>query len=264
MADRVNRSLASLRHQQIAELVVERGEVRVTELASALGTSAMTVRRDLDLLAAAGLLMRVHGGATVRRDRAAAEPAFGSKRHRNIAEKQAIAERCAARILPGLAIGITAGTTTLEVARAIQATPDLTVVTNSLAVADLLHDFAQPTTTVILTGGERTPSNALVGPTAIATLRSFHLDITIMGVHGMDERHGFTTPNLVEAETNRCFVDASDQVIVVADHTKWNIVGLTTILPLAQVDTLISDDQLASDAQLLVADAGPTLTLATL
>ena len=99
--------------------------------------------------------------------------------------------------------------------------PDLTVVTNSPPVAELLHDRGGDDLTVILTGGVRTPSNALVGPVAVAALRTLHVDTLFLGVHGIDERAGLTTPNLVEAETNRALVACARRVVVCADHSKW-------------------------------------------
>ena len=76
-----------------------------------------------------------------------------------------------------------------------------------MAIAEVLE-----ADTVVLTGGVRTPSDALVGPVAVAALRSLHLDSVFMGVHGMSARAGFTTPNLMEAETNRAFVDATEHL----------------------------------------------------
>ena len=80
---------------------------------------------------------------------------------------------------------------------------------------------------MILTGGVRTPSDALVGPVAVATIRSLHVDMLFMGVHGADAKAGLTTPNLMEAETNRAFTDSARHLVVLADHTKWGIVGLS-------------------------------------
>ena len=74
--------------------------------------------------------------------------------------------------------------------------------------------------------------------------RSLHLDQVFLGVHGMTERTGYTTPNLLEADTNRAFVEASQRLIVVADHSKWNTVGLASIAPLDAADTLVTDDAL--------------------
>ena len=76
---------------------------------------------------------------------------------------------------------------------------------------------------------------------AVASLASLHLDQVFMGVHGMSQRAGFTTPNLLEADTNKAFVAAAEQLIVLADHTKWNTVGLASIAPLATADTVVSD-----------------------
>jgi DeoR/GlpR family transcriptional regulator of sugar metabolism len=102
--------------------------------------------------------------------------------------------------------------------------------------------------TVVLTGGIRTPSDALVGPVAVEALRTLHLDVVFLGVHGMDER-GFTTPNLMESETDRALVEAGRQLVVVADHSKWGVVGLSTIVPLSDADVLITDDGLQPQAR---------------
>ena len=97
----------------------------------------------------------------------------------------------------------------------------------------MLHQHSRADRTVVLTGGVRTPSDALVGPVAVATLGSLHLDMVFMGVHGISERAGFTTPNLMEAETNRAFIASTEHLVVLADHTKWNVTGLSSIAPLA-------------------------------
>jgi DeoR/GlpR family transcriptional regulator of sugar metabolism len=111
-------------------------------------------------------------------------------------------------------------------------------------VAELLHERGGDGLTVILTGGVRTPSNALVGPVAVAALRSLHVDTLFLGVHGIDDRAGLTTPNLVEAETDRALVACARRVVVCADHSKWGVVGLSSIADLAQVDVLVTDDAL--------------------
>ncbi len=95
----------------------------------------------------------------------------------------------------------------------------------------------------------RTPSDALVGPFAVSALRSVHLDLVLLGVHGMDEHSGFTSPNLLEAETDRTLVDAGRRLIVVADHTKWGVVGLSSIARLDQADVLITDGHLEHAAR---------------
>src|SRR4029078_5045354 len=135
-----------------------------------------------------------------------------------------------------------AGTTTYEFARAVRDVPDLTVVTNSVPVAQLLRASGTPGQTVVLTGGVHTPSDALVGPVAVAALRMLHVDRLFLGVHGMDARAGLNNTTRVEAEANRAMVETARQVGVLADHTKWGTVGLSTIIPLSSVDLVVSDE----------------------
>ena len=163
----------------------------------------MTIRRDLDVLASAGLLAKVHGGATASACASTDEPGFEAKSHRQLEEKEAIARRAARLVEPGQAIALTAGTTNWRLAHHLTSVPHLTVVTNSIQVANVFHHDARPDLTVVLTGGVRTPSDALVGPVAVPTLHSLHVDLLFMGVHGLTEEAGFTTPNLLEAETNQ-------------------------------------------------------------
>lgn len=236
--------LAAERHDRILSEVQRRGAIRVTELSELLDVSDMTIRRDLDTLANQGQLDKVHGGATMRRAPSTDEPGFEAKGQRQIEEKEAIAAAAVSMVAPGSAIGLSAGTTTWMFARALTEIADLTVVTNSMKIADLLH--ASPTTgpNVVLTGGVRTPSDALVGPIAVSALEQLHLDIVFLGVHGMDPRAGFTTPNLLEAETNRALVEAGRRFVVLADHTKWGTVGIKTIAPLEQADTVVVDSRM--------------------
>ena len=250
MHPRPSPALAGRRHQRILHELADHGDVRVRDLTALLGVSEMTIRRDLDVLAADGLLMKVHGGATrLGVQRSTDEPGFAAKSHQQHREKEAIADAAASLIRPGTAIGITAGTTTWQLARRMADVAELVVVTNSLPVADALHERRRPDLTVVLTGGMRTPSDALVGPVAAATLRSLHLDVVFMGVHGMAEEAGFTTPNLVEAETNRAFVASAQRLVVLADHTKWGLVGLSSMAGLEDADVVVTDDRIPAAAR---------------
>ncbi|WP_194910143.1 DeoR/GlpR family DNA-binding transcription regulator [Catenulispora rubra] len=241
--------LAAQRQAWILQEVRQRGAVRVTELVSALRVSDMTVRRDLDSLAEQGLVTKVHGGATARGGSSTDEPAFSVKAARQRRAKEAIARAAADLVRPGTAIGVSAGSTTYAFAQQLARVPDLTVVTNSPPVADLLHALPGPPQTVILTGGVRTISDALVGPVAIQAIRRLHLDCVFIGVHGIDAEAGFTSPNLMEAETNRMLVSTARRLVVLADHTKWGVVGLSEIAALHDASVLVSDDGLRSGAR---------------
>ncbi len=241
--------LARQRQQRILELVQSAGGARVSDLVDLLGVSDMTVRRDISTLARKGKVARVHGGATALAGRAADEPGFATKFQLQKSEKAAIARAAISLVGPGDSVAISGGTTTYAVAVELLSIPDLTVVTNSVPVGELLHTSGRQDLTVILTGGTRTPSDSLVGPVAVTSLSTLHVDWTFLGVHGIDERAGLTTPNLVEAETHRAMVRSARRLIVVADHSKWDVVGLSSIARLDDVDVLVTDDHLHADAQ---------------
>jgi len=258
--------LAAERRQRIAGEVQQRGAVRVAELAALLDASEMTIRRDLDVLHDDGTVIKVHGGATIPGQAKTFEPGFEAKSTQQAKEKRAIARRAATYVKPGMAIGLTAGTTTWTFARELAraAVPDLTVVTNSLHVADVLHQHPDGrAATVILVGGVRTPSDALVGPLAVSALGQLSFDAVFLGVHGIDTKAGLSTPNLDEAETNRAFVAAASRLIVLADHTKWGTVGLSTMATLDQTDVLITDDGIPRQARTTLENTVGELVIAT-
>ncbi|MDQ1487114.1 MAG: hypothetical protein QOJ62_2807 [Actinomycetota bacterium] len=245
--------LAKQRQSMILDHVRRSGGVRVSELTDLLGVSDMTVRRDLDVLARNGLIEKVHGGATLASAPSMDEPGFEAKSSRELSEKEAIAQTAARLVRPGTAIALSAGTTTWALARYITHVRDLTIVTNSVRVADVLQQ-APGSPTVILTGGVRTPSDALVGPVADLAIRSLHFDTLFLGCHGMDPHAGLTTPNLAESETNRCFIRGARQVVLTADHTKWGTVGLSSFANLDEVDVLICDPGLSDEYRLTAAE----------
>jgi DeoR/GlpR family transcriptional regulator of sugar metabolism len=235
--------LAAERHAAILAALDGRPVVRVTELAGKLGVSEMTVRRDIDALSAAGSVHRIHGGAARAGVLAAAEPGFPANARRQAAEKRAIARAAAQLVLPGMTISVTGGTTTVQLVDHLARIEGLTVVTNSLPAADRLHRLTAGGRgpAVLLTGGERSPSEALVGPLATAAIRALNVDLCFMGVHGVDVDAGITTPNLAEAETNRAFADGCGHLVVLADSTKFGVVSLARITGLDETSCLITD-----------------------
>lgn len=250
------------------EAVRRHGAATIVDLAGELDVSPMTIRRDIETLADEGLLAKVRGGATMHRLPESGERSFESRTRRMLAEKRAIARRAASLVEPGMAVGLSGGTTTWVLAQELRSVPELTVVTNSLPVADL---FARPdradepyTQTVVLTGGVRTPSDALVGPVAVRSLAHLHCDVVFLGVYGVDLQAGLTTTNLLEAETDRALAAAGREAIVLADHGKWGVVGLTTIMDLHEIDRLITDDALDDEAQRALAEHVGELTVVPL
>jgi DeoR/GlpR family transcriptional regulator of sugar metabolism len=262
--------LAEQRRALILDEVRRRGGARVNELTRRLRVSDMTVRRDLDALARQGLVEKVHGGA-VPVEASAHEPGFEAKSSRETGAKDDIARAAAAMAVPGSAIALSGGTTTYALACRLVDVPELTVVTNSVRVADVFHharraggtgDPAHGAATVVLTGGVRTPSDALVGPVADRAIRSLHFDLLFLGVHGVSAAAGLSTPNLAEAETNRGLIRSAGRVVVVADHTKWGMVGLSSFARLEEVDTLVTDAGLSAEARAEIAERLPRLVVA--
>ncbi|OUC95793.1 DeoR/GlpR family DNA-binding transcription regulator [Streptomyces swartbergensis] len=252
--------LAEQRRSLILDEVRRRGGVRVNELTRKLGVSDMTVRRDLDALARQGVLEKVHGGAVPVVEASTHEPGFEAKSGLELTAKEDIARAAAKLVAPGAAIALSGGTTTYALAQQLLDVPDLTVVTNSVRVADVFH-AAQRTSgprqgaaTVVLTGGVRTPSDSLVGPVADQAIAALHFDLLFLGVHGISVEAGLSTPNLAEAETNRRLVQSARRVVVVADHTKWGKVGLSSFASLERIDTLVTDAGLPDEARGVVVE----------
>jgi DeoR/GlpR family transcriptional regulator of sugar metabolism len=177
------------------------------------------------------------------------------------AEKGLIAASAASLVAPGTAIAVSAGTTTYALAKRLTDIPGLTVLTNSVPVADVLYRDGRSDQTVILSGGVRTPSDALVGPFAVEVIRSLHVDSVFMGTHGMDPRSGLTTPNILEAETNRALIEAGRRLIVLADHTKWGTIGISSVARLQDADTIVSDSGLDPAARTQLASSVRRLIL---
>ncbi|WP_326707253.1 DeoR/GlpR family DNA-binding transcription regulator [Streptomyces cyaneofuscatus] len=263
--------LAEQRRALILDEVRRRGGVRVNELTRRLNVSDMTIRRDLDALARQGVIEKVHGGAVPVVEASTHEPGFEVKSALELSAKEDIARTAAAMAQPGSAIALSGGTTTYALARHLLDVPDLTVVTNSVRVADVFHDAQRPaagrgarpgSATVVLTGGVRTPSDSLVGPVADRAIDSLHFDLLFLGVHGISAEAGLSTPNLAEAETNRRFVRSARRVVVVADHTKWGTVGLSSFATLDEVDTFVTDAGLAPGAREEICEHLPGLVVA--
>jgi DeoR family transcriptional regulator, aga operon transcriptional repressor len=236
----------------ILDGLASHGSVSVAELARRLAVSEATVRRDLELLEDQRLLARTHGGAVTRG--VAYELPLRYRGLQHAAEKRRIAAAAAALAPDGLAVGLTGGTTTTEVARVLAERESLTVVTNAINIAS---DLAiRPNIKLVVTGGVARPeSYELVGPQAEATLAGINLDVVFVGADGVDARTGVTTHQEIEAHTNRALIDRARRVVVVADRTKIGRVTFARICDIRAVHTLITDDEADGDALAAIAGA---------
>ena len=202
----------------ILEMVRANGAVSLRELARVVQTSEVTVRRDVRALEAEGLLDRRHGGAVLPGG-FTREAGFPQRAMAATAEKTAIAEVAAGLVRDGEAVVVGAGTTTQELARRLARVPGLTVVTNSLLVAQALAHANR--VEVVMTGGTLRGSNyALVGSGAEQSLQGLRVSRAFLSGAGLTAERGLSTPNMLAASVDRALVRAAAEVIVLADHTK--------------------------------------------
>lgn len=229
--------LVEERRQKVLDLLSERGFVALADLAHALQTSESTIRRDLVFWDRRGLIRRTHGGAVYVADNQPLPP-LEERSSSQLEEKRSIARAAVERIQDGDAILLDGGTTTLEVARLLVGRP-VQIVTNSLPIANL---FANNTSTdLVMLGGYVYPRTGVaLGPLTVRMLDDLHVHQTILSVSGITAK-GLFNSNLLLVETQRRMMRAADEVVVVADHTKFGKQSLAFLCAQADVDVLIVD-----------------------
>lgn len=226
------------RFGRILEHLAGNGSVSVAEIASDLDVSAATIRRDLRVLESQRLLARTHGGAVAQGVLYELPLRYKSARYQQ--EKVRIAREAGSRVGDGMAVGLTGGTTTTEVARTIADRQRLTVVTNALNIASELA--IRSNLKLVVTGGvARSKSYELVGPLAEQSLAGLNLDVVFIGVDGIEPWEGLTTHHENEAHTNRALIERARRVVVVADSSKIGRVAFARICALERVHEMITD-----------------------
>lgn len=221
----------------ILDQLGQRGSVDVADLADVLGVSGATVRRDLHSLSRSQLLVRTHGGALA--NGVGDEMPARLKAARRQPEKKRIGRAAADLIPDGAVVGMTGGTTALEVARALADRRGITVVTNAINLAAELVGHGGLRLVVI--GGIVRSSYELVGPAAEAMLSNYHLDLAFIGVDGLTPEEGCTTYDEMEAQTDLAFLRRARRSIVIADSSKIGKVTFARICSLSAVDQLVTD-----------------------
>ena len=229
------------RRSRINEIIETRDRATVQELAARFGVSAVTIRSDLDALARAGGLVRSHGGA-LRRDETEDLPIV-LKQTLHQPEKARIAQAAARLIGEGETIILDSGTTTAAIAARIGGMKlrSLTVITNALNVASILAPLSN--VRLIMIGGLlRQVSSSMVGPQAEQVLRGLHADRLFLGVDSLDPDIGVMTPDLLEAQLNALMIEVSQEVVAVADASKFGRRSVSVIAGVERLHRLITDD----------------------
>jgi len=226
------------RHSAILKAVARTGTSTVTGLAAELSVSGETIRRDIRALSEDGLLVKVHGGATMPGP--LKEPGFRQRLGDNPAAKKAIARAAARQVRDGDTLMMDTGSTTAYAARALLDHRDLLVVTNSADIARTLA--TRKGNRVYMAGGElRADDGAALGPAAASFVEQFRVRVAILSIGAIDTEDGLMDYYLSEAEFSRVVMGRAEQVIVVADHSKFGRRGLVRVCDLERIHTLITD-----------------------
>jgi len=240
--------LAAERRQRVLDLVTRQGCVALTELAHAIRVSESTIRRDLDYWHQQGMLKRTHGGA-IYLGESIGLPPLEERTSRQIEEKQLVAKAAAARVRDGDALLLDGGTTTLEVARLLVGR-SLQIVTNSLPIANLFASSRE--TELVMLGGYVYPKTGVaLGPMTVRMLEDIHVHQTILSVGGITAK-GLFNSNLLLVELERRMMRCADEVVVVADHTKFGRQALAFLCEPSDIDTLIVDRALTPEQRRLI------------
>jgi DeoR/GlpR family transcriptional regulator of sugar metabolism len=229
------------RRQQILKNVDDKGRVSVAELSSMLGVSGVTIRNDLQALADQKLVIRTHGGAISNND-GLYELALAMRRQKQVQEKNRIGQACAGMIANSEAVILDSSSTALAIVKHLKDRRQLTIVTNSLAVAQELRDA--PGVSVVMPGGKFQPeTNSITGTGGLGFLRRFNLQKGFFGAHGVTLQEGLTDVSLEEAEIKRELAAMCRQKIAVVDASKWGQVGLASFAQVQDFDIVITDKQ---------------------
>lgn len=227
------------RKMKIIEYVQEYSRASVQELSQYFQVSEATIRRDLKDLEKAKLLKRTHGGV-VSNQLVNFEPTILEKQDKFRSQKEAIAKKAVELIEDGDTILLDSGTTTFHMAKELGQFNKLTIVTNSLSIAQELVDF-QGVDVLIIGGDLRHKTLALVGPIAEKVLSMVRVDKAFIATNGLDLKEGLTTPNLTEAATKKKMVEVAKQVNLLVDHSKVGKVTFAKFARLDEIDQCITD-----------------------
>ena len=199
----------------------------------------MTIRRDLAELERAGLVRRVHGGAVNARGRSFEPPLLLRSSEKR--ESKALIGRMAAELVAdGDSLALDIGTTTYELARNLVGRHNLTIITPSLHIANLLLN--EPDITVIVTGGiVRRGEASLIGDLAVRAFKGLFVDRLFLGAGGVDSHAGVTEYNWDDALVKRAMTQSAKETILLADASKFERVAFASVAPLSAIHRLVTD-----------------------
>jgi DeoR family transcriptional regulator of aga operon len=242
-----DRMMGEERRAEILQIVRSKGRVKVNELAELLNISAVTIRVDLNELHQRGLVVRSHGGAVLP-DTILRETPFHERLKEQSEEKKRIGAMAATLIKDGETIILDSGTTTVEVARSIKKKRGLQIITNGVNIAAELL-YAQDVRVFILGGTMGWRSATITGRVSEDMLEQLSADKLFLGAAGCDPDFGVSDVYVEETALNKAMIQASREIILVADSSKFSKRSMSRIATFSEIDTVISDAGLREETQ---------------
>lgn len=241
------RPSADERRALLLTTVEEQGFCTIAELSALFGVSEMTIRRDVRVLVDEGRMRSVHGGVTLLASNAMDGTEFNARLARRREAKKAIAEK-AIELLPTRgAVAFDAGTTTLEIANALPSNLRLHIVTASLPI--IYSMLGRDNFDVIGLGGTlHHNSQSFAGPTTLAAIAELRVRTLFLAASGLSAG-GVWCGNYFDAGTKRALVNVADEVVLVADSSKFALSAMVRACSLDSVDVIVTDDGLTEDAR---------------
>jgi DeoR family transcriptional regulator, aga operon transcriptional repressor len=233
------------RQLQILQLLERQHRISVADICASFQVSEATARRDLESLASAGKVQRVHGGAIMLTQAPPEQPILQRQKEQSD-EKIRIGQAAAALVQAGETLFLGSGTTVLEAARALRGRRDLTVLTNSLPVVNVLAG-ADGITLICLGGMLRESELSFIGHITEQALAEMHADRAFLGTRAISLEYGLTNEFLPETLTDRAILKAGEEIIVLADHTKFGRAATVRLAPLESIHTIVTDRQTSRD-----------------
>jgi DeoR/GlpR family transcriptional regulator of sugar metabolism len=245
------------RIQKIRDILLDVGSVNVQDLKDQFAVSAMTIRRDLKVLENKGVIERVHGGAILaaRKHHHPKEPPIIDRMNIKAEEKKTIAVYAASLIEKGETVFLGSGTTTLYLARELIIRDDITIATNSVPI---LHELANNSNMKIITVGGflRRSELSMIGAFAEPVLDNIRVNKVFIGMRGIHPIYGFTSDHPEELTTDKKILNISDNIIIVADHTKIGHVATNRVAPVEEASLIITSKKARSDLVEVIRDRG--------
>jgi len=229
------------RQEQLLRYLEISHRASVAEICERFNISEATTRRDLNILAKTGKIRRTHGGAILTRKSPPELPVY--HRMNDLTEvKDRMGLEAARLVQDGETVFLGTGTSTLATARFLTTRKNLTVITNSLVIANYLVDY--PDINLVVLGGQlRRSELSLIGYITEKAISELRADKVFIGIHGIDPEQGLTNHYLQETMTDRTILQLSPDITIIADHTKCGRVSTAVVAPITKIKTLITDTE---------------------